>query len=135
MTEHDQMYSVREAPSHLGSGTNVLMLDAAPETRMVRIEAAGHVFTVEETEIYLRKEQPARDTRQPDVTFPRMEGWKALVRSDTGDVLNVARGSYEVVQNIVGHELFEALSYGASLDDGTGGTVKGGAVCYPSCLL
>ena len=36
MTQHDQMYSVREAPWHLGSGTNVLMLDAAPETRMVR---------------------------------------------------------------------------------------------------
>ena len=25
MTEHDQMYSLREAPWHLGSGTNVLM--------------------------------------------------------------------------------------------------------------
>jgi hypothetical protein len=66
MTQHDQMYSVREAPWYLGSGTNVLMLDAAPETRMVRIEAAGHLFTVEETEIHLRKEQPAGDARQPD---------------------------------------------------------------------
>ena len=44
---------------------------------MVRIEAAGHVFTVEETDVHLR-EQLARDARQPDVTFPRLEGWKAL---------------------------------------------------------
>jgi len=135
MTEHDQMYSVREAPWHLGSGANVLMLDAAPETRMARIDAAGHAFTVEETDVHLRKERPAGDDGQPDVTFLKVEGWKALTRSDTGDVLNVARGSYEVVQNIVGHELFEALSTGARLDDGSGGTVKAGAVCYLSARV
>jgi phage/plasmid-like protein (TIGR03299 family) len=135
MTEHDQMYSVREAPWHLGSGTNVLMLDAAPETRMARIDAAGHAFTVEENDVHLRKECPAGDDGEPDVTFPKVEGWKALTRSDTGDVLNVARGSYEVVQNIVGHELFEALSTGARLDDGSGGTVKAGAVCYLSARV
>jgi phage/plasmid-like protein (TIGR03299 family) len=135
MTEHDQMYSVREAPWHLGSGTNVLMLDAAPETRMARIDAAGHAFTVEETDVHLRKERPAGDDGQPEVTYPKVEGWKALTRSDTGVVLNVARGSYEVVQNIVGHELFEALSIDAKLDDGTGGTVRAGAVCYLSARV
>src|SRR6266545_7768965 len=132
MTSSDQMYSVREAPWHLGSGTNVLMLDAAPETRMVRIEVAGHAFTVEENDVYLRKEDPAGEPGHVDATFPKVDGWKALTRSDTADVLNVARGSYEVVQNIVGHELFETLSKGTKLDDGTGGTVKGGAVCYLS---
>src|SRR6266511_113908 len=135
MTEHDQMYSVREAPWHMGSGTNVLMLDAAPETRVVRIEVAGHAFTVEESDVHLRKEQPAQDDMEPDVTFQKVEGWKALTRSDTCDVLHVARGSYEVVQNIVGHELFEALSVGARLDDGSGGTVKAGAVCYLSARV
>jgi hypothetical protein len=39
------------------------------------------------------------------------------------------------VQNVVGHELFEALSKGARLDDGTGGTIKGGAVCYLTARL
>lgn len=38
MTQYDQMYSVREAPWHIGSGTNVLMLDRTPETRMARME-------------------------------------------------------------------------------------------------
>jgi hypothetical protein len=109
MTENDAMYSVREAPWHLGMGTNVLMLDTAPETRMLRIDAAGHGFTVEENDVYLQGE-PARELAQPTAAFPKVRGWKALTRSGTGDILNVARGSYEVVQNIVGHELFEALS-------------------------
>lgn len=135
MTQNDQMYSVREAPWHLGSGTNVLMLDAAPETRMARIEAAGHTFTVEEHDVYLKHEPPVDETRTSDPAFPKVDGWKALTRSDTGDVLHVARGSYEVVQNVVGHELFEALSHGATLDDGTGGTVKSGAVCYLSARV
>lgn len=135
MTKNDQMYSVREAPWHMGMGTNVHMLDTAPETRMARIEAAGHAFTVEENDVYLKREQPAGEPGHPTPTFPKVDGWKALTRSDTGDILNVARGSYEVVQNVVGHELFEALSKGATLDDGTGGTVKNGAVCYLSARV
>jgi len=135
MTKNDQMYSVREAPWHMGTGTNVLMLDVAPETRIARIEAAGHAFIVEENDVYLRKEHPAEGAEEPEATFPQVDGWKALTRSDTVDILNVARGSYEVVQNIVGHELFEALSTGAKLDDGTGGTVKNGAVCYLSARV
>ena len=135
MTRSDQMYSVREAPWHLGSGTKVLMLDQAPETRIARIEAAGHAFTVEEHDVYLKKEQLDDGAGQIEAAFPKVDGWKALVRSDTADVLHVARGSYEVVQNVVGHELFEALSHGARLDDGTGGSVKGGAVCYLSARV
>jgi phage/plasmid-like protein (TIGR03299 family) len=111
------------------------MLETAPETRMARIEAGGHTFTVEEHDVYLRREEETEGRAQPEATFPKLEGWKALTRADTGDVLHVARGSYEVVQNIVGHELFEALSQGARLDDGTGGTVKGGAVCYLSARV
>ncbi len=135
MTESDRMYSVREAPWHMGTGTNVLMLDTAPETRMLRIDAAGQGFTVEESDVYLKVDYAAGEPGQPTATFPKVDGWKALTRSDTGDILNVARGSYEVVQNVVGHELFEALSKGAELDDGTGGTVKGGAVCYLSARV
>ena len=117
MTKSDQMYSVREAPWH--RGTNVIILDTAPETRMDRIVAAGHDFIVEEGSVF-REERLTHDKVQ-------VENWKELRRSDTGDTLHVARGSYEVVQNVVGHEIFEALSEGARLDDGTGGTVKNGA--------
>ncbi len=93
MTSSDQMYSVREAPWHLGSGTNVLMLDQAPETRVVRIDAAGHAFTVEEHDVYLRNEQLQDEAGQVEAAFPKVDGWKALVRSDTCHVLHVARAA------------------------------------------
>jgi hypothetical protein len=34
---------------------NVLMLDAVAETRMARVEAAGHCFTVEEHDVFRRE--------------------------------------------------------------------------------
>jgi hypothetical protein len=72
-------------------GTNVIMLDVAPETRIARIEAAGHDFTVEEKDVHLRHDEEG--TRQPETTFPRLKGWKALTRSDTVDVLAAATRS------------------------------------------
>jgi len=126
MTVNDRMYSVREAPWHMGLGTNVILLDMAPETRTERIVAAGHGFIVEEEPLY-------REVGQKE--YESVDGWKMLVRSDNQHVLHVARDTYEVVQNVVGHELFEALSEGARLDDGTGGTVKDGAVCYLSARV
>lgn len=117
MTQSDQMYSVRQAPWHMGMGTNVLILDTDPETRMDRMTAAGHNWFVIEGNIY-------------DDEYQQIEGWNQLRRSDTREVLNICADSYEVVQNIVGHELFEALTHGAKLSDGTGGTCRGGKVCY-----
>lgn len=118
MTQLDQMFSVREAPWHMGMGTNVLLLDTAPERRLERMVAAGHDWTVEEH-------------RMMDAeTFDMIEEFKRLVRSDTGTTLYCPSVSYTVVQNVVGHELFEALIEGGTLTDATGGTTNGGAVCY-----
>jgi len=117
MTESDQMYSVREAPWHMGSGTHVIVLDSNPETREERIAAAGHDWTVLESGIY-------------DDEYQLIEGWRSLKRSDDGSVLNITADSYTVVQNEIAHQLFEALIEGARMTDGTGGTVKGGKVCY-----
>jgi phage/plasmid-like protein (TIGR03299 family) len=129
MTSSDQMYSVREAPWHLGRGTNVEILDTAPETRSERLRLSGQDWLVNESDVYRRRDG------EFGVTYPKLPGWKVLDRSDTGDILHVAKDSYAVVQNIVGHELFEILSKGARLDDGTGGTVKSGAVCYLSARI
>lgn len=118
MTQLDQMFSVRQAPWHMGMGTNVLILDSAPERRMERMAAAGHDWTVEEH-------------RMMDAeNFEMIEEFKRLVRSDTGTTLYCPSMSYTVVQNVVGHELFEALIEGGNLTDATGGTTGGGAVCY-----
>jgi phage/plasmid-like protein (TIGR03299 family) len=142
MYEQDTMYSVREAPWHMGTGTHIDMLDTAPETRMARIALAGHEWTVQELDVYLQTAEPVSGSVEWLLAFDmvtrdyeKVEGWKALRRSDTGHVLHVAKDSYEVVQNIVGHELFEALAENARLDDGTGGTVKNGAVCYLSARV
>ena len=137
MTAADVMFSVRIAPWHMGMGTNVILLDTAPETRMARIEAAGHGFTVEESDVFRRlvSEPTPQNGFSKVASFPKVEGWKMLYRSDNGDILHVAKDSYTVVQNIVGHELFEALSKGATLEDGTGGSVRGGALCYLSARL
>jgi len=136
MTNEDRMYSVRVAPWHQGTGTNVLMLDTAPETRMERMVAAGQDWTVESESVYrkvTRKIDEGWSTTA--TTYPVLPDWQLLTRSDTGALLHVARDTYEVVQNVVGHELFEALATGATLDDGTGGTVKGGATCYLTARL
>ena len=122
MTASDQMYSVREAPWHQGLGTNVLILDSSPETREQRIAAAGHDWLVMETGIY-------------NDEYQMIEDWHMLQRSDDKSVLNITATSYIVVQNPVAHELFEALIEGARLDDGTGGTVRGGKVCYLSARV
>lgn len=134
MTEYDQMYSVREAPWHIGMGTNVIMLDTAPETREERIAAAGHDFIVVKEDLY-RKVPNYQFTLAPPDDFQKVEDWNLILRDDTNDLLHVAKDSYVVVQNVVGHQIFEALSEGARLDDGTGGTTQNGAVCYLSARI
>lgn len=131
MEANDQMFSVREAPWHIGS-TNSIVLGTAPETRLGRIMASGQNWTVEEADVFLSLH--GSDTYWA-ADFAKVPGWKALSRSDDRTILHVARDSYEVVQNVVGHELFEALSKGATLDDGTGGTIGGGTRCYLSARL
>lgn len=130
MQANDQMYSVRKAPWHQDE-TNSLVLDLAPETRFGRIIASGQNWTVEESDIF----QAVIDEYNGPRTFIKLEGWKNLSRSDDKSILHVARDTYEVVQNVVGHELFEVLAAGARLDDGTGGTIGGGKRCYLSARL
>jgi phage/plasmid-like protein (TIGR03299 family) len=129
MTLLDKMYSVREAPWHLGMGTNVLILDTAPETRDDRIAAAGHNFIIEQKPIYREQNILGINTMVP------IKDWNLITRDDTDDILHVAKDTYVIVQNYVGHQIFEALSEGARLDDGTGGTTHNGAVCYLSARI
>lgn len=138
MEQSDRMYAVvvegdavRQAPWHMGEGTNVTQLDAAPATRMERMIAAGQAWTVGQEAFY-------RQTRQfgiPLGAFEEVPGHRLLIRGDNDALLDVAGSGYEVVQNVVGHELFEALGGAADLFDGTGGTVYGGKGCYLSALI
>lgn len=129
MTSSDQMYSVRIAPWHYGSGTNVSLLETAPENRSERIRLSGQDWLVEEQDVFRAIE------REAEQQYKKLPGWKMLVRGDTQDILHVSKDTYEVIQNVVGHEVFEALAKGARLDDQTGGTTKNGALCYLSARL
>lgn len=121
MESSDRMFSVREAPWHrLGT-----VLSEYP-TRVLAMAEAGLDWTVESTSIHRKLDGGDRG-----ITFPTLGGWQALYRSDTMDVLHVAKDSYEIVQNVVGFELGEALldADQAVLYE-TGGSIKGGKQCY-----
>lgn len=121
LTEQDQVFSVRAPIWHAVLGTNSLVLQDYP-TRVAAMEAAGLAWTVEETDVYRRS---GRGFIEP------VAGWKALYRSDTGDILHVSKDSYTIVDNVVGFEIAEALkSADEAVKYETGGSIKGGAVCF-----
>lgn len=121
MTSNDRLYSVRIAPWH-SAETNSLVIDSAPETREERMRLAGHDWEVTEEPIFDGDMNPIPDR-------------KLLRRSDTRRILDVASDGYGTFQNETGHELFEELSKGAVMDDGTGGTIRDGSFCYLSARL
>jgi phage/plasmid-like protein (TIGR03299 family) len=102
--------------------TNSVVIDSAPETREERMRLAGHDWTIEQEPIF-------------DGDMNEIPGRKLLRRSDTRHIIEVANDGYGVFPNETGHELFEALSKGAVMDDGTGGTIKDGSFCYLSARL
>jgi len=136
MTELDRMFSVREAPWHEGTGTNVSVLADYPG-RDEAMTAAGLNWAVEEQDVYRRRVQRVLDpsddgngTRET-FTFPKLPGWKMLLRSDNGELLHVAKDSYGVVQNSVGFDIIELLlDADEAIRFETGGSVKSGAACY-----
>lgn len=124
LTETDQVFSVREPIWHAVLGTNSIVLQEYP-TRQAAMEAAGLAWTVEETEVYRRTVGPLGGS------FEGLNGWKALYRSDTGDILHVSKDSYTIVDNVVGFEIAEALkSADEAVKYETGGSIRGGAVCF-----
>lgn len=125
MENTDRMFSVRLAPWHMGMGTNVSLLADHPDPATV-LETAGLNWTVEADDVY-RVASGGAD----DGAYTPVDGWKALIRSDTSDILHVSKDSYEVLDNAVGAELMDLLlNEGGNVKYETGGSVKGGAVCY-----
>jgi len=120
MTDEDTMFSVRETPWHgLGS-----VLDGYP-SRELAMQAAGLAWSVDESPVWAERPN----------SFGKLDGWKALSRSDTGTVLNVAKVSYGTIQNTVGFEFLEALMEDRKVLLETGGSVDGGATCYVSARI
>ena len=108
-----QGFFVREPAWH-GEGT---VLDGYPG-REEAMRLAGHDFTVIE-----RPVEVVGNERNL-----RVDGWKALVKSGSTDVLNVTRNTYEVIQNDVAYDVAELL-FDQGFQYETGITLDEGRLC------
>jgi phage/plasmid-like protein (TIGR03299 family) len=115
----EQGFFVR-TPAWHGEGT---VLDAYPG-REEAMRLAGHDFTIVErpVEVVGLHSNKAAD------------GWKALVKSGSGEILHLARDTYEVIQNDTPYDIAELLfDQGFQYDAGV--TLDGGAFCALTLLL
>lgn len=106
-------FFVREAAWH---GMGVVLPDY-PD-RETAMALAGHDFKVVERPVQVVGNQSTRNA----------DGWKALLQSGTGNLLNITRDSYEVIQNETAYDVAELL-FEQGFQYETGITLDGGALC------
>jgi phage/plasmid-like protein (TIGR03299 family) len=87
------------------------------------MKLAGHDFEVIERPVYTIEDRDGKKTAVP------MNAYKALARSDNGQVLDVANHTYQVVNNSVCWDIVDALVNQPNVKYETGLTLKGGALC------
>lgn len=136
--EFKQGFSVREPMWH-GLG---VVLDEYPG-REEGMKIAGHDFTVVERPLWIAG-NPSQSVSvsdfeaekdyivTPDSNFGAKgaDGWKALLKSGSGDILNVVQNSYTVVQN---DELWDIVDFVVEQPNvmyETAGILKNGAVLW-----
>jgi phage/plasmid-like protein (TIGR03299 family) len=134
----DQGFFVREPAWH-GMG---VVLDDYPG-RDEAMSLAGHDFRVGETSIVVvgKAREDLADT-QPTVVHEsghlyggkHAEGWKALIHSQNGDILNIVKDTYEVIQNDVAYDVAELL-FDQGFQYETGITLDGGRTCALTLML
>jgi len=117
-------FMVREPAWH---GLGIVLDDYPGREEAMRL--AGHDFTLIERGIEIPGHIPDDSENPADWRLPApITGWKALVREDSGDVMNIVKDSYTVIQNDTGWDIVDAIvGEGAKYE--TGLTLKGGAVC------
>lgn len=115
----DKGFFVREAAWH-GEGTVLADYPGREEAMTL----AGHDFDVVERPLEVVGNTMNRAAK----------GWKALLKSGTGDLLHVAKDTYEVIQNSEMYDLAELLfDQGFQYDAGV--TLNEGASCALTLLL
>ena len=134
----DQGFFVREPAWHeLG----VVLADYPGREQAMTL--AGHDFRVGETTIVvLGKQRDDLADNRPTVVqasgdlfgAKAADGWKALIHSGNGDVLNIVKDTYEVIQNDVAYDVAELL-FDQGFQYETGITLDGGRLCALTLLL
>lgn len=132
----EQGFFVREPAWH-GLG---VVLDDYPD-RETAMALAGHDWDVILRPLVMvgksRDESFTGPTIQHDGeahSYKAAEGWNAHVRSDTGGLLNIARESFERIQNSVAYEVSELL-FDQGFKYEAGITVDGGRTCAITLAL
>lgn len=110
--DNKQFYSGERQSFH---GTATTIVDQ-PKSAAEAIALAGLDWTVEKADI-------SADINGQQVAI---NGKKALVRSDTGEVLSVMSDTYEVVQNTQAFGFVDDILGGPDLRFTTGGSLNGG---------
>ncbi len=108
----NQGFTVREAAWH-AKETGCVTLEDYPGMEKA-MEFAGHNHEIVTRELSIR---------QGDQIVP-LSGWKALVRNDNNSIVNVARSTYEVIQNKLPWSLVDQLFLNGAKWD-TAGILKG----------
>jgi phage/plasmid-like protein (TIGR03299 family) len=123
ITNHDQMFSVREVPWH-GLG---VVLDEYPTSIDEALEKAGLGWRVTPGDVLVIKAPEWTDdfgTKHPAELVPA-KGFKANLRDDTGEVLGIVSDEYEVVDNRDAFRFLDAL-IGSDMHFETAGSLWGG---------
>jgi phage/plasmid-like protein (TIGR03299 family) len=84
------------------------------------MELAGHDFKINEKSVYINLGK----------SKAKIDGWKALVRDDTGHIVNVAKDTYNVVQNDILWDIIDAVVDQPNIKYETAGVLKQGAILW-----
>jgi phage/plasmid-like protein (TIGR03299 family) len=126
----EQGFFVREPAWH---GMGVVLADYPSRDEAMRL--AGHDW-----DVILRPVVLVGKTRDEDFTGPTIEhdgsqhsykgaeGWNAHVRSDNGELLHIAKESFERIPNVVAYDVAELL-FEQGFEYETGITLDGGRTC------
>jgi phage/plasmid-like protein (TIGR03299 family) len=123
LTTTDQMFSVRQMPWH-GLG---VVLDEPPRTIDEALDKAGLGWRVRHGEVHYVQSPAWVDDH--DVEHPaevaRAVGWKANIRTDTGELLGIVSDDYQLVDNREAFRFLDAL-IGSEMYFETAGSLWGG---------
>lgn len=132
----DKGFCVRTPSWH---GQETLLQDYPGREEAMKL--AGHDFKVCQAPVLV---QGKRENRPASFSVeglainpgePIAKGFKALLNGTTGDVLNIVRASYEVVQNEVLWDVVDALVGQPNVKYDTAGVLEGGAKLWVAAYL
>ena len=108
-------FSVREPAWH---GLAVVLKDYPGREEAMKI--AGHDFKIQEKKLAVVQ----------DGIPLEIEGWKALMKSDTGRIISVVNDTYKVLQNDAMWDIVDAIVNEPNIKYETAGVLKDGAVLW-----